>query len=87
MSKDVDHLLAQEFTCARCKQEGAHVERLAMSGTGLSRLLEIQAYRYAFVSCTSCGYPEVYNLQVLERSPAREHAPLPASSAVRARTG
>jgi predicted nucleic-acid-binding Zn-ribbon protein len=62
----VDELLAQEFVCARCKQQGGEVERLAMSGTGISRLLEIQPYRYAFVSCTNCGYTEVYNLQTLE---------------------
>jgi predicted nucleic-acid-binding Zn-ribbon protein len=63
---EVENALAQEFTCPRCKHSGAHVERLAMSGTGLSRLLEIQAYRYAFVSCTNCGYTEVYNLGILE---------------------
>ena len=62
----VEDLLSREFTCARCKQKGAHVERLAMSGTGISRLFEIQPYRYAFVSCTNCGYTEVYNLKVLD---------------------
>jgi len=61
-----DELLAQEFVCARCKQQGASVQRLAMSGTGLSRLFEVQPYRYAFVSCTNCGYTEVYNLRTLE---------------------
>ena len=65
-SVEVENVLAQEFTCPRCKHAGAHVERLAMSGTGLSRLLEIQAHRYAFVSCTNCGYTEVYNLRTLE---------------------
>jgi predicted nucleic-acid-binding Zn-ribbon protein len=54
-----DQLLAQEFSCARCEHKGAHVERLAMTGTGLSALFEIQKYRYAFVSCTNCGYTEV----------------------------
>jgi predicted nucleic-acid-binding Zn-ribbon protein len=63
---EVDELLAQEFVCARCEQKGAHVERLSMSGTGLSRLFEIQPYRYAFVSCTDCGYTEVFNLRTLE---------------------
>jgi predicted nucleic-acid-binding Zn-ribbon protein len=62
----VDELLAREFVCARCEHKGAHVERLAMSGTGISRLFEVQPYRYAFVSCTHCGYTEVYNLQMLE---------------------
>jgi len=36
-----------------------------MSGTGLSRLLEIQPYRYVFVSCDNCGYTEIYNLETL----------------------
>jgi predicted nucleic-acid-binding Zn-ribbon protein len=63
---EVDQLLAQQFTCPRCQQVGAHVERLAMAGTGLSRMLEIQAHRYAFVSCTNCGYTEVFNLRMLE---------------------
>lgn len=66
MAKEVDRLLAQEFTCPRCGHEGAHVERLAMSGTGWSRYLEIQKYRYAFVSCINCGSTEVFNLRMLE---------------------
>ncbi|MCB2178598.1 zinc ribbon domain-containing protein [bacterium] len=61
-----DQLLADKFVCPRCEHKHATVERLAMSGTGLSRLLEIQAHRYAFVSCTNCGYTEVFNLRVLE---------------------
>ena len=64
--KEVDELLGQAFVCARCEHKGAGVERLAMSGTGLSRLLEIQHHRYAFVSCLHCGYTEVYNLRTLE---------------------
>ena len=62
----VDDLLAQKFVCSKCDHRGATVERLAMSGTGLSRLLEIQPHRYAFVSCLNCGFTEVYNLKVLE---------------------
>jgi predicted nucleic-acid-binding Zn-ribbon protein len=61
-----EELLGQEFVCARCEHKGGHVERLSMSGTGLSRLFEVQPYRYAFVSCTDCGYTEVYNLRTLE---------------------
>lgn len=62
----VDTILAEEFICARCKHHGAHVERLAMTGTGITRFLEIQPYRYAFVSCKHCGYTEIYNLRMLE---------------------
>jgi predicted nucleic-acid-binding Zn-ribbon protein len=62
----VDEMLAREFACARCEARGAKVERLSMSGTGLSRLFEIQPYRYAFVSCTNCGYTEIFDLRILE---------------------
>jgi hypothetical protein len=37
-----------------------------MSGTGVSRLFEVQPYLYAFVSCDNCGYTEVYDLETLE---------------------
>jgi predicted nucleic-acid-binding Zn-ribbon protein len=63
---DVEQQLGQAFVCAKCHQHGAHVEKLAMSGTGISRLFEVQLYRYAFVSCHNCGYTEVYNLRTLE---------------------
>ena len=42
------------------------MQRRAMSGTGITRLLEIQPYKYAFVSCRNCGYTQVFNLKVLE---------------------
>jgi predicted nucleic-acid-binding Zn-ribbon protein len=61
-----DQLLAQKFVCPKCEERGAQVERLAMAGTGLSRLFEIQHHRFAFVSCHNCGYTEVYNLKILE---------------------
>jgi len=28
--------------------------------------LEIQAYRYAFVSCKNCGYTEIFSLNILK---------------------
>lgn len=62
----VEEQLSQAFVCAKCHARGAEVQKLAMSGTGISRLLEIQPYRYAFVSCRNCGYTEVYNLTTLQ---------------------
>lgn len=61
-----EEMLAGAFVCAKCGHHGGHVEKLAMSGTGISRLLEIQPYRYAHISCLNCGYTEVYNLKTLE---------------------
>lgn len=62
----VEDVLGEKFVCPRCDSPGGRVEKLAMAGTGLSRLFEIQHHRYAFVSCHNCGYTEVYNLKTLE---------------------
>lgn len=66
MSNKVLDVLAKEFVCAKCGSHGASVEKLAMSGTGFSRFLDIQPYRYAFTSCNNCGYTEIFNLKMLE---------------------
>jgi len=66
VAKKADEALEAKFVCRKCGEQGAHVERLTMSGTGLSRLFEVQPYRYAFVSCNNCGYTEVYDLRTLE---------------------
>lgn len=65
-SDRVDDLLASKFVCAKCKSRGAKADRVAMSGTGFSRFLDIQQFRFVFLSCQNCGYTEVYNLRVLE---------------------
>ena len=64
-NQSIKHQLANRFVCPGCKQQGGTVEELAMSGTGLSRLLEIQHHRYAFVSCPNCGKTEVFNMRTL----------------------
>jgi predicted nucleic-acid-binding Zn-ribbon protein len=61
----VEESLSQAFQCTKCGHRGARVQRLAMSGTGISRLLEIQPYRFVFVSCRNCGHTEVFDLDVL----------------------
>lgn len=63
---DIEEMLSNAFQCRKCLHRGAHAQRLAMSGTGFSRLLEIQPYSYIFISCNNCGYTEVFNLSVLE---------------------
>ncbi|MGV8154836.1 MAG: zinc ribbon domain-containing protein [Alkaliphilus sp.] len=56
----------EEFKCNKCGNIGAVTKPLAMTGTGLSKLFDIQMNKYLFVSCTSCSFTEVYNLHILE---------------------
>lgn len=63
---DAERMLAERFVCAKCGGNGAKVKKLAMTGTGLSRLFDLQYNHYAFASCQSCGFTEVYDLRTLE---------------------
>ena len=63
---NVEEMIEQKFVCQRCSHQGAIAQKLSMSGTGLSRLFDVQPYRYTFVSCQNCGYTEVFNLDILE---------------------
>jgi len=65
MSSDAQEQLASRFVCAKCKNRGGTSSRLAATGTGFSRLFDIQHQRFAVISCTNCGYTEMYNLKVL----------------------
>lgn len=62
----IEQKFAEKFKCSKCGNVGAVTRKLAMTGTGLSKLLDIQSNKYLFVSCKSCGYTEVYHLGILK---------------------
>ncbi len=66
MTKQLDQDFARRFVCPKCSNRGAHVQRLALTGAGISRLLDVQHIRFLAVSCTRCGFTEQYDLKVLE---------------------
>lgn len=57
--------ISRRFVCPKCGESGARVRSVAMSGTGLSRLLDFEHNRYVFASCARCGYTEVYDKNVV----------------------
>lgn len=63
---NIEEKFQKRFHCPKCGGTGAVTRPLAMTGTGLSRLFNMQMYKYLFVSCSSCGYTEIYNLKILE---------------------
>ena len=62
----LDQELARRFVCAKCRSHGGHVKRFAATGTGLSRIFDIQHNKFVAVSCANCGYTELFNPQILE---------------------
>ena len=66
--RNIEKEIESRFKCAKCRSSGATVKSLAMTGTGISRMFDIQHNRYVFASCKNCGYTEVYNLDILSGS-------------------
>jgi predicted nucleic-acid-binding Zn-ribbon protein len=46
--------------CEKCGHDEATVDKIATSGGGLSKLFDIQNRGFQTVSCTNCGYTELY---------------------------
>ncbi|MFC0189631.1 zinc ribbon domain-containing protein [Fictibacillus aquaticus] len=65
MSK-VEEAIKAKFKCTKCSGSECKMKELAMTGSGLSKLLDIQHNHYLFVSCRNCGYVEIFDPNVLE---------------------
>ncbi|NUB89654.1 nucleic acid-binding protein [Haloterrigena sp. SYSU A121-1] len=49
--------------CPKCDHTETEIDEIATSGTGLSKLFDIQNRQFMAVSCTNCGYSELYRGQ------------------------
>ena len=52
-----------ESGCPKCGFDEAEVDQVATTGTGLSRLFDLQNRTFHVVACANCGYTEFYQGQ------------------------
>lgn len=57
-----------KFRCAKCSGNQMSAKRIATTGIGFSRIFDIQNNIFVAVSCTRCGFTELYDPEILERS-------------------
>lgn len=62
---DIQQAIAEKFKCVKCGGIECSSKEVSMTGTGLSKMFDIQHNRYLFVSCEGCGYVEIYNPKIL----------------------
>jgi predicted nucleic-acid-binding Zn-ribbon protein len=67
---DVEELIHERFKCAKCGGTVCLIKEISMTGTGLSKLLDIQYRHFLFVSCAGCGIVEIYDPDVLRGQPS-----------------
>ncbi|WP_100406623.1 zinc ribbon domain-containing protein [Bacillus solitudinis] len=53
----------EERGCIKCGHTKAETKEIATTGTGLSKMFDIQHNKFVVVYCTNCGYSEFYNKQ------------------------
>ena len=46
--------------CPKCGHEATDVGSISTTGGGLSKMFDIQTNKFTVVSCTNCGYSELY---------------------------
>lgn len=47
--------------CVKCGSTNAGTKDVSMTGSGLTKMLDIQNNRFTVVYCKNCGYSEFYN--------------------------
>lgn len=46
--------------CPKCGHTEAETDTIATSGSGLTKMFDIQNRQFTVVSCTNCGFSELY---------------------------
>ncbi|UOQ86077.1 zinc ribbon domain-containing protein [Gracilibacillus salinarum] len=54
--------------CVKCGSRNANQKEVAMTGTGLSKMFDVQNNQFLVVYCEDCGYSEFYNKQATKGS-------------------
>ena len=49
-----------ERGCPKCGHADAEVGSISTTGGGLSKMFDIQTNKFRTVTCTNCGYTELY---------------------------
>lgn len=62
----INQQLGDRFRCLKCREQGASVKRISTTGSGLSKLMDVQSNQFITVSCRNCGYTELYNPDFIE---------------------
>ncbi|MFO8114618.1 MAG: zinc ribbon domain-containing protein [Halorubrum sp.] len=49
--------------CPKCGSEETETDEIATTGTGLTKMFDVQNRSFVVVSCANCGYSELYKGQ------------------------
>jgi uncharacterized protein len=50
----------KSYTCPKCGNRKAEVDQIRTTGSGFTRYFNIQNRKFSAVSCSKCGFTELY---------------------------
>jgi hypothetical protein len=56
----LDRASEHERGCPKCGHDDASVGSISTTGSGLSKMFDIQSNTFRTVTCTNCGFTELY---------------------------
>lgn len=71
---NIEQKFIDSFRCPKCNGQAATTRKVNITASNLSKFLPIHPGKYLFVTCTLCGYTEIYDLAVYAKKEAAEKA-------------
>ncbi len=53
-------MTSSKFSCVKCEKTDYKTGEIRTTGSGLSRFFNLQNQKFTAMSCTECGYTELY---------------------------
>lgn len=50
----------QDYVCAKCGNRQYEVDQMRATGGAFAKIFDVQNKKFTVVSCTQCGYSELY---------------------------
>ena len=60
MEKKYDSSNQREYSCEKCNSTNFEQGKISTTGSGLSKFFNMQNNSFVTISCTKCGYTELF---------------------------
>ncbi|HOE13007.1 MAG TPA: zinc ribbon domain-containing protein [bacterium] len=65
--------IKEQWTCPKCRSRGCTTQEMSLTKASYKLALRAGHEKYLMVTCTLCGYSELYNRKVLARIVEKVH--------------
>lgn len=52
----------RNWKCTKCNNHEFETDKIATTGSGFSKFFDLQNRKFGTISCTRCGYTEMYKM-------------------------